>query len=271
MTRKILLLCGVLASIAYVATDLLSAMFYGRYHNFTSQAISELMASRAPSERLADFINVLAFGPLKVAFGIGVWMSPGRRRLMRLTGSMIVASALLGLTIPTLFEMNVRGSGGDPRADQLHILVTVVMWLVIITFMGTAAFVRGPLFRWYSFASIAVMLLFGALAGITGWPMLLGQQTPWMGLLERISVGAHLLWVVVFAIALARAATVQTGSPGQAQQRPLAQHGRHQLEHVRSVPPHHRHPSVSDLGDGDDVQFAHVGTDGRLNWNTHNF
>jgi len=214
MTRKILLLCGVLASIAYVATDLLSAIFFGRYHNFTSQAISELMAIRAPSERLADVINVLVFGPLMIAFGVGVWMSPGRPRLMRATAGLIVASALLGLTIPTLFEMNVRGSGGDPRADLLHILVTLALWLVMSTFMGTAAFVRGPLFRWYSFASIAVMLLFGALTGIVGWPMLRGQPTPWMGLLERISIGAHLLWVVVFAVALARAATAHDRSRG---------------------------------------------------------
>jgi hypothetical protein len=204
MTRKVLLLCGVLSSIAYVAADLLSAIFFPGYHSFTSRAISELMASGAPTERLVDPIYLLVFNPLLVAFGVGVWVSPGPRRLMRLTGGLIIGSALLGFTGPTLFEMNVRGGGGAPRADLLHIAVTGLLSLIIMVFMGVGAFVRGPRFRWYSLASIAVMLVFGALTGVASQAMAAGQPTPWMGLLERICIGAYLLWVAVLAITLLR-------------------------------------------------------------------
>ena len=52
--RPALLACGVLASLLYVATDLLAAIRYPDYHGFRDQMISELMATGAPTERLVD-------------------------------------------------------------------------------------------------------------------------------------------------------------------------------------------------------------------------
>lgn len=204
MTRRVLLACGVLSSIVYLAADVLAEIFHGGYHNFTAQAISEMMASGAPTERLVDPIYLFLYGPLLMAFGVGVWMSPGPTRLMRLTGALVIASGLLGLSGPTLFEMNLRGSGGDPRADVLHIALTGLLSLVIMSFIATGAFVRGRRFRVYSFVTIAVMLVFGALTGLASQPMAVGQPTPWLGVLERITIGASLLWVALLAIALIR-------------------------------------------------------------------
>ena len=47
--RQGLLWCGVLASLLYVATDILGGLRYPGY-SFTPQAVSELMAIGAPSE-----------------------------------------------------------------------------------------------------------------------------------------------------------------------------------------------------------------------------
>jgi len=54
MLRKSLLVCGMLAWLVYVGVDVLAAIRYPEYHSFTSRAISELMASGAPTERLVD-------------------------------------------------------------------------------------------------------------------------------------------------------------------------------------------------------------------------
>src|SRR5690349_5570400 len=63
MPRKSLLVCGILASLVYVAADVLAAIRYPEYHSFTSRAISELMANGAPTERLGttERIDIGAF------------------------------------------------------------------------------------------------------------------------------------------------------------------------------------------------------------------
>jgi hypothetical protein len=216
MLRRFLLLCGVLSSIVYVAIDVLAAILHSGYHSFTSQAISELMASGAPTERLVDPIFLFVYGPLLIAFGVGVWMSPGPTRLMHITGGLVIGSAILGVTGPTLFEMNVRNSGGDPRADLLHIAVTSVLSLIILLFIGSGAFLRGRWFRRYSFVTIAIMLVFGALTGLASRPMASGGPTPWMGVYERILIGAYLLWVAVLALSLLRASQTTAAWTGGA-------------------------------------------------------
>jgi hypothetical protein len=223
MTRKLLLFCGVLSSIVYVGVDLLAEVFYGAYHSFTSQAISELMATGAPTERFVDPIYLFLYGPLVIAFGVGVWMSPGPKRSMQLTGGLIIASGIIGLSGPTLFEMNVRGSGGDPRADVLHIALTMMLSVIIMLFIGFGASVRGRRFRIYSYATLAVMLVLGPLTGLASRPMTVGEPTPWLGIAERILIGAYLLWVAVLAMSLIRARenTAERISP-PAEQLPIA-------------------------------------------------
>jgi hypothetical protein len=205
MLRRSLLVCGVLSSVVYVAVDVLAEIFHGEYHSFTSQAVSELMAKGAPTERLVDPIYLFLYGPLLIAFGAGIWLSPGPKRVMHATGGLVIASALIGFSGPTLFEMNVRGSGGDPRADVLHMVVTGVISLVILVFIGIGAFAAGRRFRNYSFATIAVMLVFGVLTGFASRPLASGGPTPWLGIAERILLGAYLLWVAVLATRLIRA------------------------------------------------------------------
>ena len=54
MLRKILLVCGILSSLLYVAIDALAALRYEDYHSYASQAISELGAIGAPTKPLVD-------------------------------------------------------------------------------------------------------------------------------------------------------------------------------------------------------------------------
>ena len=76
MLRKTLLACGILSSLLYVGIDVLAAMRYGDYHNYTSRAISELYAIGAPTKQLVDPLFIM-YGVLLMAFGVGVRTSPG--------------------------------------------------------------------------------------------------------------------------------------------------------------------------------------------------
>lgn len=95
--RRALLVSGILASLLYVATDITGGLLFEGY-SFSSQAISELMASGAPSERFVDPL-FLAFGLLTLAFGAGVYLAGrGRSRPLRVAGVLIAGYAVLGLT-----------------------------------------------------------------------------------------------------------------------------------------------------------------------------
>jgi ABC-type thiamin/hydroxymethylpyrimidine transport system permease subunit len=61
----------------------------------------------------------------------------------------------------------------------------------------------GWVFRLYSVATIATALVFGLLSAQVD-RIEAGAPTPYMGLLERIGIGAWLLWMVVVAMVLWR-------------------------------------------------------------------
>jgi len=49
-----------------------------------------------------------------------------------------------------------------------------------------------------------MVLVFGALTGMQAPKVPAGEPTPWMGLFERVSLWAWLLWMAVLAIILLR-------------------------------------------------------------------
>lgn len=201
MVRQALLWCGILSSVLYLATDILGGLRYKGY-SFTSQAISELMAIGAPSESFVDPLFIL-YGVLAVAFGAAVFQEGAGRRRLRITGALLTAYAIACFTGPIFFEMNQRGAGGA-GSDLPHIVVTAVLVLLLLLAVGFGANALGRRFRVYSLATLAIVIVFGALSAPFGVRLAAGQATPGFGIIERIHVYAFLLWVAVFAIALLR-------------------------------------------------------------------
>jgi CubicO group peptidase (beta-lactamase class C family) len=202
MARKALLVCGILSSLLYVATDVLGGMRYEGY-SFTSQAISELMATGAPSEAFVDPLFI-TYGVLILAFGVGVLREGVRRsRALRITGALLMGYAAIGFAGPTFFEMNRRGAG-SLHGDTPHIILTGVLALLTLLAISFGAFALGTRFRIYSFATLLMVIVFGALTAPYGARLAAGQPTPGFGILERINVYSSLLWVAVLGISLLR-------------------------------------------------------------------
>ena len=212
MLRKALLGSGIVASLLYVGIDALAALRYPEYHSFSAQMVSELMAKGAPTEALVDPLFLL-YDVLMMAFAASVWMS-GRKRA-RITSGLLLAYGAIGLLGPTMFQMNVRGSGGEPTADVLHIAATAVLVSLIIASVAFGASLAGPRFRRYSWITLAVFVALGALMAPAGQALARGEPTPWVGLVERLEIGTFLSWVAVLAISLLRdGEAVRVSMPG---------------------------------------------------------
>jgi len=199
MLRKLLLSCGTISSVLYlIAIDVIVPLQQPGYHGFTSQMVSELMAVGAPTRNLLVWLftpyNFLVF-----AFAAGVWASAHGRRSVLLTAAALVGYGVTSTAGLFLFPMDLRGTVGSQR-DASHIAATLVMSVFIVAVMGFGAFARGTRFRRYSFATIAIVVVFGALAGLLARPM--PGPTPGLGLAERVNIYATMLWMISLAAAL---------------------------------------------------------------------
>jgi ABC-type transport system involved in cytochrome c biogenesis permease subunit len=125
---------------------------------------------------------------------------------LRIAGALLIAYALVGFTGPTLFEMHPRGSGPQ-GGDTPHIILTGVIVLLTLLAIVFAAFALGKRFRVYSFATLGVLIVFGALTAPFGARLAAGQPTPGFGILERVNIYSSLLWTAVLATALLRRPT----------------------------------------------------------------
>lgn len=202
LVRHILLACGIVSSLLYVATDILGGLRYEGY-SFTSQAVSELMATGAPSEAFVDPLFI-ASGVLALAFAVGVFReAAGRNRALRITGALLIAYTIAGFTGPTLFEMHPRGVG-TVAGDTPHIVLTGVLVALTLLAIGFGAFALGKRFRIYSFATLATMIALGAVSGRYGALLAAGQPTPGFGIIERVLIYSSMLWFGVLAVALLR-------------------------------------------------------------------
>jgi hypothetical protein len=199
--RELLLACGILAPALYLAGDLACGLGYPGY-SFADQAISELSATGAPTRRLW-IVSQLPFGLLLIALGFGVRAAATDHLPLRIAGTLLIVWGVTGYAW-LFFPMNMRGAIGSTR-DTMHLVMaalTVPLMLIIIGF-GSGAAGRG--FRAYSILTLLATLVFGVLTGLQAPAVAAQLPTPWMGVTERISVYAVMLWLAVLAAMLMRA------------------------------------------------------------------
>jgi hypothetical protein len=204
MARKSLLVCGILSSLLYVAMTIFVAMQWEGYSS-ASQTISELSAIGAPTRSLWAVPGAI-YTVLVTAFGWGVWKSAGRIRALRIAGGLILAYGSLGVLWP-FAPMHLRetlAAGGGTLSDTVHLVLASATVFLMLLAIGAAAAAFGTRFRVYSLATLAILAAFGALTFLDAPGIAANLPTPWIGVWERINLGAFLLWVVVLAVTLLR-------------------------------------------------------------------
>jgi hypothetical protein len=97
--------------------------------------------------------------------------------------------------------MHMRGHATS-LTDTLHIaftFITVPLMLLEIIF-GASVF--GRAFRFYSALTVVAVMVFGVFTGLDGPNIAADLPTPLIGVWERISIGAFMLWTGIFSVAL---------------------------------------------------------------------
>jgi hypothetical membrane protein len=201
MSRKILLVCGILAPLVYVGTDILACTLYPGY-SFFSQAISELFAINAPTSSLMVPLFTLS-SLLLIAFSAGVWVSAGSNRALRIMALMIVGNAVNGLALWNLFPMHMRGDVAT-FTDTMHVTLSGTGVIFILLALGFGAAAYRNWFRPYTIGTLLMLLLTGVMTFLYAPRLAANLPTPWLGLSERSSTYVYDVWQVVLAIVLLR-------------------------------------------------------------------
>ncbi|MFF2345059.1 DUF998 domain-containing protein [Pseudarthrobacter sp. NPDC058119] len=201
--RMPLLAAGPLSSLLYVVfTDGIAASQWAGYRR-AEQMVSELFAVGSPGrDVLVTFTWI--YTVLFTAFGLGVWSSVRGHRALRIAGALLTAYGLWNI-VGALFPLRL----GDDASIPMHIVATnVQLALMVAAMCFVAAGFHGPM-RTFSIVSLAVSALMGMVAFMAApGPNLV------LGIGERISIGAFLLWVAVLGVALWKRTTAAGNREG---------------------------------------------------------
>jgi hypothetical protein len=195
LNSKVLLWCGIAASLLYIATDIFLATRLTGY-SYIDQTVSELSAIGA-STKPCWTAMIFIFNPLLIAFGIGVQRIAEKWRNLRITGLLISIWGLFGF-LWLLFPMNMRGAIGS-TSDTMHLIMAGVTVPLMMLFIGFGSGAKGRRFRLYSILTILAMLVFGAWTGTQASRVAAQLPTPGLGIIERVSVYLPMIWIIVLA------------------------------------------------------------------------
>lgn len=213
---RLLVFAGVLMFVLYIFMDVVASLTYDGYR-YKDQTISELSAIDAPTRTfwmvMSVFYQVLSF-----AFAFGVLAVAGDRRKVRIVGWLLLVAAVSGLLwwFAPMHQREVLAADGDTWQDTMHLVAGAISSILFFAMIGVGAFAFGWRFRWYSFITVGLMLVFGTLMNMDIPNVAENEPTPWLGIWERIAIEGAMLWEAIFAAVLlwnwnARRARSQVG------------------------------------------------------------
>ena len=108
-----------------------------------------------------------------------------------------------------MHQREVIAAGGGTLSDTLHIVWAMVTLLLMMLLMGFGAAALSKKFRLFTLATWVVFIVFGILTWLESRGIETNIATPFIGIWERINIGAFLLWVAVLAIVLLKKETAE--------------------------------------------------------------
>lgn len=197
---RLLLICGIVGSLVYLLSDIVAATFLYPGYDITTQQVSELSAIGAPSRPYWVAMGY-PYALLILAFAAGVWMAANGNWALRVVSVFLMLFAVNGFFWGLVAPMHMRATEFTD-SDTMHIAFAISAIVIMLTFIISGAVALGTGFRIYSAITVVAMMGAGGLVSTQVAAIAAGQPTPWMGLVERISVYSPMIWIVVFAVML---------------------------------------------------------------------
>ena len=197
-----LLICGILSSLWYIAINIFVPTLYEGY-SMMSLTVSELSAIGAPTRILWVLLATL-YPLLFSAFGWGVLQSAEGNRSLHVAGKIIIVYSIMNFYWPPMHQREVIAAGGGTLTDTLHIVWAIISLLFMMLLMGFGLAGIGKRFRLYTIVTWVAFIVFGILTWMESPGIEANLATPWIGVWERINIGAFMLWVLILAIVLLR-------------------------------------------------------------------
>jgi Protein of unknown function (DUF998) len=203
MTRAQLWVAGgALAPIVYAATVVLGGVLTPGYSH-TAGPISALTMAGAPATAVLIPLFAL-YNALLMAFAFTMREAFAERGVrLSLAGPILLAVVALTGVLMLVYPMDPLGLPST-ETGRLHVWFAGIASLATMLVVLSVAMALRHYTQWrrvslYSFASLAAIAVSGIWAGTAAVAL-----SPWMGLAERITIGAFLQWLLIVALALLR-------------------------------------------------------------------
>lgn len=196
MSQRSYALCGLAAPVIFVSAIVVFAALRPDYSHLTN-AVSELGVFDAPHALAWNLIGFILVGLLIALFGAGLGRATSASGGIDSAGLWLIVSGL-GFAGAGAFPANMEARFASPWTI-LHLVMSTVCFVTFIV----AAFAFGKRFSrlpaWTGMARISSGTAWLAIAS-----MLLRAMPLMPGVMQRISFGVYLLWVLIMAMALWR-------------------------------------------------------------------
>jgi len=200
--KRILLLCGALAALAYAAHVVVGGLLWDGYSHLM-QPISDLTATGVP-DRVPLGIILYAYSLFALVFGV---VMLGRFRGLGLKmaawgAALYIVMQLVSLSY-SFFPEDLPGSAvtflGTMHLVVTGIIVPFTIGAPIVTGLGMRKAAGLARAGWFSVACGILILFAGGASAL-----FFARKLPYFGLVERINIGALQTWTLVLSVALYR-------------------------------------------------------------------
>src|SRR5215208_6697873 len=196
--KKIIMLCGLVASIFYLGTVLLGVLLRPGYSHI-SMAISELVADSAPNRSLLSSLFLL-YNTLLSVFGVGLFLRANSQSRGRVSGNIgslaLMLVGIAGVLMEVAFPQEPGGTA-TTFAGTMHFVMagvaslgTMVALLILAFWFKHIPELKSHVA--YSLVSVAVIFVSGGSSVVA-----MANHSPLFGLIERITILTFITWVFV--------------------------------------------------------------------------
>lgn len=194
--------CGAISSALYLLADVLASYMGRGGYDYFSQGFSELLAWGSP-KRTFVLASCVAYNVLVIAFSLGILRFGSGKKRSRFVAFLLLIYALVGIVTPAFFPAPLRGVAATAR-NTLHLPLTGIEVILIFASVCVGASLFGKRFHAFSIVSLLVLVGFGLWGGSFATGVAANQPTPWLGVIERVTIYGYLQWVAVLSVTLLR-------------------------------------------------------------------